>query len=294
MIKSMTGFGSAVGEAGGFNCRVEIKTLNNRFKEFIFRSHHFFCRLEEPIKKMLSNYLTRGRIEIWIEFEDLSPTSSNLTLNMDLAKCAFGMLSKLKEEFNLPEPITLGHLLSLEVISSQATDCWQYKGETTLDDVMALTKSAAEQLADMRLKEGLALTNDLRGRLSFLFENVEELKKLASLAPLAAVKRYRARLEELAETFLAQDRLAQEAGILADKIDITEETTRFSSHLQSFSDLLNDNAGPVGRRLEFLIQEMVREVNTMGSKAQSKPIADIVLDFKCELEKIREQVLNIE
>ena len=117
---------------------------------------------------------------------------------------------------------------------------------------------------------------------------------MAANAPQAATKRYQARLEELAETLLDPARLAQEAAILADKMDISEEMTRFGSHIQSFRSLLDQASEPVGRRLEFLLQEMVREANTMGSKSQSKPIADAVLNFKSELEKIREQVLNIE
>jgi uncharacterized protein (TIGR00255 family) len=145
----------------------------------------------------------------------------------------------------------------------------------------------------MRENEGAALKKDLSGRLDALEEGLKEIRLLAQNVPAIATKRYQARIEELAETVIDPGRLAQEAAILGEKMDITEEITRFGSHLKSFRALLGESA-PVGRRMEFLLQELLREANTMGSKSQALAITEVVLSFKSELEKIREQVLNIE
>jgi uncharacterized protein (TIGR00255 family) len=145
----------------------------------------------------------------------------------------------------------------------------------------------------MRETEGANLAEDIKIRIENLQNSLGSLKTIAANVPSIVTKRYQARLEELAETLIDPDRLAQEAAILAEKLDITEEITRFSAHLKSLKELL-DSKEPAGRRMEFLLQELVREANTMGSKSQSLSITEIVLSFKSELEKIREQVLNIE
>jgi uncharacterized protein (TIGR00255 family) len=294
-MKSMTGFGSASGEVQGLVCRLEIKTLNNRFKEFVVRSPHLPFQIEEPVKKLISSHVHRGRVELWIQVE-AAHGASGLSLDLESARAVHALLVRLQRELGLGGPITLDHVLGQNVLTagrSGPEPALAYSDELR-DGLVSLARRACAQLMAMRSAEGEVLSRDLLARLDTLDQWLEELRRLAANAPLAATKRYQARLEELAESMIDPARLAQEAAIMAERMDITEEITRFGSHVQGFKALIREGGGPVGRRLEFMLQEMVREANTMGSKCQSKPIADMVLNFKSELEKMREQVLNVE
>jgi uncharacterized protein (TIGR00255 family) len=295
MIKSMTGFGSATGELLGYSCRVEIKTLNNRFKEFVFRSPHILYQLEEALKKKIGARIHRGRVELWITVEEGLKGFGRMSLNLEAAKEIHGHLAALKDCLGLEDGITIDHILRFNVLTADKTaEMATAESQELLDGLLALNDKALDQLITMRENEGRQLGQDLLARLEAMGQWLEELKKLAVTVPLAATKRYQARLEELADTVLDPNRLCQEAAIMAEKMDITEELTRFGSHIQGFRSLLENSREPVGRRLEFLLQEMGREVNTMGSKSQAKNITDLVLDLKSELEKIREQSMNIE
>ncbi|MDR2300696.1 MAG: YicC family protein [Deltaproteobacteria bacterium] len=295
MIMSMTGFGSATGDVCGYHCRIEIKTLNNRFKEFVFRSPHILCQLEESLKKQINSQVHRGRIELWITVEEGPQTSSTLNLNLELAKAVHAHLVTVKDELGIDEPITLEHILKHNVITVDKTsELVEADNEAFLEGVLDLNEKAIGQLLKMRETEGRRLTKDLLDRLANISVWLDELAKLAETVPLAATKRYQARMEELAETILDPNRLYQEAVIMAEKMDITEEITRFGSHILGLKSLLDNSDEPVGRRLEFLLQEIGREINTIGSKSQSKNIIDLVVNVKSELEKIREQCMNIE
>jgi uncharacterized protein (TIGR00255 family) len=291
----MTGFGSSSGEICGYNCRLEIKTLNNRFKEFVVRSPHLMCQLEESLKKQINSRIHRGRVELWITIEEGPKTLSRLALNLEAAREVHSHLITLKNELGLEEPITLDHILRYNVLTVDKNPENAAKdNERLLEGLLALNEKAVDQLITMRESEGRQLCEDLLGRLESMSQWLEELKKLAESIPTAATKRYQARLEELADTVLDPNRLYQEAVIMAEKMDITEELTRFGSHILGLRSLLEYADEPVGRRLEFLLQEMGREVNTMGSKSQAKSIIDLVVNIKAELEKIREQSMNIE
>ncbi|MDR1112066.1 MAG: YicC family protein [Deltaproteobacteria bacterium] len=295
MIKSMTGFGSASGEIGGYNCRLEIKTLNNRFKEFVLRSPHLLCQLEESLKKQVNAHVHRGRVEMWITIEEGSRGKGGLSLNMESAREAFGLLTALREELGLGGEITLDHLLGFNVLKTEkVSEVAPADNAELIEGLLAMNGKAVAQLVAMRENEGAQLCRDLSARLEAMGQWLEELRKLAASIPLAATKRYQARLEELADSLLDPGRLCQEAAIMAEKMDITEEMTRLGSHIQGFRQLLEESGEPVGRRLEFLLQEMGREVNTIGSKCQAKNVIDLVLNLKSELEKIREQTMNIE
>jgi uncharacterized protein (TIGR00255 family) len=291
----MTGFGSSTGEICGYNCRIEIKPLNTRFKEFVVRSPHLLCQLEETIKKRINSRVHRGRVEIWITIEESHTLSSQISLNLEGAKEIFSHLQRLKDELGIDDPITLDHLLRYNVLTiEKSIDSAQIDNSPLLEGLLILNDKAVDQLVKMRENEGAQLCQDLVARLDVMAQCLEELKKLAESVPLAATKRYQARLEELADTVLDTNRLYQEAVIMAEKMDITEELTRFGSHIQGLKELLETSIEPVGRRLEFLVQEMGREINTMGSKSQAKSIIDLVVSVKAELEKIREQSMNIE
>ncbi|MDR1678097.1 MAG: YicC family protein [Deltaproteobacteria bacterium] len=295
MIKSMTGFGSAFGEISGYNCRLDIKTLNNRFKEYIFRLPHLLFQLEESLKKQINSRLNRGRIELWITLDEVNKSQGHLSVNLETAKEVFRHLTTLKTELGLDEPVTLEHVLKFNVLSvEKSTEIITTDNQELFDGILALNEQALDQLITMRENEGNLMCQDLLARHDVLLQWLSELKKLAENIPMAATKRYLVRLEELADTLIDPNRLCQEAAIMAERLDISEELTRFGSHLTGLKDLLEKSREPVGRRLEFLLQEIGREINTIGSKSQAKGIIDLVLNIKAELEKIREQCMNIE
>jgi uncharacterized protein (TIGR00255 family) len=293
MIKSMTGFGAAEGEVQGLRARLEIKSLNNRFREFLFRTPHSLGALEDPLKKLIGSQIQRGRVELWIQLE---PSAGNTSLvNTSSARSVKADLERLASDLGLPDRVTLSDLLRLErLFTSHETASLEGKDMALVwRDLRLLASEALDQLVKMRSTEGESLHKDLWSRLDTLDSDMAELKAAAAAAPLAATRRYQARMEELAGNAIDPERLAQEAAILAEKADITEEITRFETHVRSFRALLGESE-PTGRRMEFLLQELLREANTMGSKSQTLPVTDTVLSFKSELEKIREQVLNIE
>jgi uncharacterized protein (TIGR00255 family) len=297
MTNSMTGFGCATGEISGVRARLEIKTLNNRYREFVLRTPHFLGSHEEPLKKLINQRISRGRVELWLQL-DLSGAQDapELSLNLGRARHIKGLLEDLSEGLGLEGGVTLTHMLRLDqhYLSSEGPNALEGADpERIWSDLKNLAGQALSQLVGMRENAGAILKADISRRLDSMLQTHRDLKAIAANQPAVVTKRYQARLEELAETIMDPVRIAQEAAILAEKLDITEEITRFASHLKNFQAIL-DEPGPVGRRLEFLLQELLREANTMGSKSQSLPITELVLSFKSELEKIREQVLNVE
>jgi uncharacterized protein (TIGR00255 family) len=297
MIKSMTGFGAATGEIMGFRARLEIKTLNNRYREFVLRLPHFLGSQEDSIKKLINKSISRGRVELWLQLDlNSARETPEINMSLNLAKKLKDVLINLSNELNLQGPVTLDNLLRLERLffNSDTHHPLEDADPNALwGDLRLMCEQAITQLMNMRLAEGAQLQADIEKRLDDLGITHKELKNIAVNQPTIMTKRYQARLEELAENIVDPTRLAQEAAILAEKIDITEEITRFKSHLKNFQAILELNE-PVGRRLEFLLQELLRETNTMGSKSQSLQITELVLAFKSDLEKIREQVLNVE
>ncbi|MDR2350021.1 MAG: YicC family protein [Deltaproteobacteria bacterium] len=295
MIKSMTGFGAANAEIMGYRARLELRTLNNRHREYVFRGPHFLGSMEEAIKKEINKRIARGRIELLLQMEpNKTQNAQEIIVNLAAARDLHAKLTRLSEELNLPDPVNLSHLLKEDklFVMSDAVNLDPQAPEL-LESILNLAGIALEQLVTMRLNEGRSLKNDILLHLENISLSLQTLRGIAANIPAIVTKRYRLRLEELAETLIDPDRLAQEAAILGEKLDITEEITRFATHAQSLGTLV-ESGEPVGRRLEFLLQELLREANTMGSKSQSLQITEIVLSFKSELEKIREQVLNIE
>jgi uncharacterized protein (TIGR00255 family) len=292
----MTGFGAALTETNGYRTRLEIKTLNNRYREFVLRAPHAIGAFEEPLKKIILSKISRGRIEVWAQTEKLnSPGQLNFTVNREAITQIVALLQDIATTNSLAGPITLEQLLKFErfFLLDEPTTPEELDPDLFWPPLKTLTETALAQLLDMRRQEGIALKNDIDEHITNMELSLKELKGIASAIPASLCKRYQTRLEELAATLIEPSRIAQEAAILGEKMDITEEITRFTSHLKNFRVLL-DASDPAGRRMEFLLQELLRETNTMGSKSQTLPITEIVLFFKSELEKIREQVLNIE
>ena len=292
MIRSMTGFGSAAGLWAGRTVTVEVKSVNSRFREVAARLPKICSPLEEAVKKQVAARLERGRVDLWVQFDDREARPPAVRVDYELARTLAERLNELKERLNLAGAATLGHLLTLGVVGREedpAPDLEELKSV-----LEPLVGTAVEALVAMREAEGRNLGRDLARRLDILAGLNRRVGEAAAGAPEALLARLRNRLAELgAGLTVDPGRLAQEAALLADRADITEEVVRLDSHLAGFRRLL-DSPEPVGRRLDFLLQEMGREVNTMGSKAQDLDVTALVLDMKAELEKMREQVQNIE
>jgi len=291
MIRSMTGFGSATGDFAGRSVTVEVKSVNNRFREVVTRMPKICAPLEDAIKKQVAARLERGRVDLWVQLDDRELKRKAIRVDFEFAEEVRMLLTQLKDRLLLDGPVTLEQVLSLGVVG-------QEEDSPALEELWAalnpLVDKAIEGLVTMREAEGKNLLADLEKRLTRLAAANRKVEELASSAPDALLEKLTNRLSELgAGVKVDQTRLAQEVALLADRVDITEEVVRFNSHLARFQTIIA-GAEAAGRRLDFLLQEMGREVNTMGSKAQDLEVTGLVLDMKAELEKLREQVQNIE
>ncbi len=291
MIRSMTGFGAASGTLAGRTITVEIKSVNNRFREVVVRSPKIFAPLEDQIKKQVAAKIERGRLDLWVQLDEKDLKRQNLKADLPLAQDIKKILDELRQNLGLNSEINLSHLLSFGIIKmeDEAPDLEELWGA-----LAPIVDEAVDKLIIMRTKEGECLNHDLTERINKLALWNKQMEGLLADAPKLHLEKLKSRLTELCDSLnIDPTRLAQEAALIADKADITEEVVRLSSHLARFNEIMADQDA-TGRRLDFLLQEMGREVNTMGSKSQDLQVTALVLDMKAELEKLREQVQNIE
>jgi uncharacterized protein (TIGR00255 family) len=293
MIKSMTGYGRAEAIVGGKRIVMEIKSLNHRFLEVSLRLPGALSSLELELKKKINAKFSRGKIEVGVRMDSsVSPErGAGLDLNLPLLRNYHSLLSRMKEELDLPDEISLSVMSSFrDIFISQDDDdleaVWQ-KLEVLLEEAVAM-------LMVMRAKEGEALVRDLRSRINVVEQTVEIIQNRVPQVLNAYQKRLTERVKELVgDMEIDAARLMQEVAIMAEKSDITEEIVRFRSHIAQFVEMLKGDEA-VGRKIDFLIQEMGREVNTIGSKSNDAEISVGVIEIKSELARIREQVQNLE
>lgn len=287
----MTGFGMAKKELQHLSIHIEIKSVNHRFIDLIFRMPKQFLYLEDQLKKIISNDIHRGRVEVYVTLESKGNTEKKIVVNWSLLDQYHELLTNLKERYTIKESISLQDLVSKE-------DCFELLDheldtEELASELVTVFSEAVVQLEQMRKVEGLELKKDLISHLKRL-ESL--LSRLQEVAP-QVVEQYREKLKARLDKFLIEPvdetRLIAEVAIFADKADINEELVRLTSHIQQFYFILEETT-PVGRKLDFLLQEMNREINTIGSKANSSVIGTLVVESKSCLEKIKEQIQNIE
>ncbi len=291
-IKSMTGFGRGTGSFGGLDFTVDIKSVNHRFFDFSARLYKDYAFLEEPIKKCIAARVARGKVDLYFHTEK-STEDTDLTAVVDqgLVKAYLDAAGQL-EQLGVKNDLGASRLLSFpDVLTLRQPEI---SDEEITAAVLAGVEKALDAFDQMRLTEGEKLKSDLLNNLAFIADAVE---KVEALAP-ASVDAYRNRLEEkiretLADRNTDESRLLTEVAIFADKVAVDEETVRLRSHLSQFKDMLN-KGGPIGKNFDFLVQEMNREINTIGSKCNSIEITRIVVDVKSCIEKIREQIQNVE
>lgn len=292
MLKSMTGYGRAEEPWNGGTITAELRSVNHRFCEVVVRLPKAFIALEDDLKKAVQERCARGRIELSISLSGGKEPGKRLSLDYELARQYHGLLRDLKKRLRLAGSVDLGTMAGFRDIITV--------GERPADErqlaerLKQVTGQALGALDEMRRREGVSLSKDLTGRLKSVRVDVAAIAERAPVVAQQNFDRMKARVEKLVGSAdLDIGRLHQELAVYADRADISEELTRLRSHLDQFEGTLKSRE-PVGRTMDFLLQEMGREVNTLGAKANDAEIAGSVVKLKAELEKIREQVQNIE
>jgi uncharacterized protein (TIGR00255 family) len=290
---SMTGYGRGVHNSSKYNITVDIKSVNHRYLDCYFKILKTYSYMEERLRRMITNKVSRGKLDVSINIERISTPENKVELNRALVAAYLAAIQEMKSDYSLQGEIDIQSVISLPEIFTiiQPEEDQEELAEAT---GMAL-EQALHALLLMRKAEGEKLVADLLQKLALLREYYLKLTEFAPLVIVNYREKLAKRLQELlpADTELDPNRLTMEVAIFADRSDVSEELVRLDSHLQQFSQTLR-LAEPVGRKLDFLIQELNREINTIGSKANDLKIAQIVIDFKTELEKLREQIQNLE
>ena len=288
----MTGYGRSVETRNGREFTVEVRSVNNRYLDCAVRLPRLVAFGEDAVKQAVKNTISRGKVDVYISVRSEGGEQGTVTLNTALAEGYLAAMRQMAETFGLENDVKVSDLSRLPEVFT--VDKPEVDEEALLADLMAVTNEALAGYDAMRTTEGAALDHDLRSRGERILELVGQVEKQSP----KTVSDYRARLEAklrevLANTSIDESRILTEAAIFADKVAVDEETVRLRSHLNQMNTML-DAGGAVGRKLDFLLQEMNREANTVGSKCTDVAVARIVVDIKAELEKIREQVQNVE
>ena len=292
MIKSMTGFGRSTYENEGREYIIEIKSVNNRFTDINIKMPRNLNYLEEKIRKQILSNISRGKVEVSIQLNNNSDLGKKINLNTDIAKKYVEELKKLSEETNIIDNINIMDVARFPDVLNIRID--EEAEEVIEKELFTALDSAIDSFLDMRQKEGSKIKVDLENRIEVIKQKIEQISSISAGLVDEYVVKLETRIKELLKTDVVdQTRLAQEVVIYSDKCSVEEEITRLKSHISQFLNLLNENIA-IGKKLDFLIQEMNRETNTIGSKANNLEITNFVVDIKTELENIREQLQNIE
>lgn len=292
MISSMTGYGRAQEKIGPRDITVEIKSVNHRFFEFSARTPRNCGYLEEKLKSYLQSRISRGKVEVNVSLQMTEGDATEVELNRDLAGAYVQTLRQAGTALHLRDDLTLTSLTRFSDIFNirRAPD----NEEEVWDAVRAVMDGALERFVAMRATEGKRLLEDMLFRLGEIEQFVGEVERRSPQTVAAYRERLTAKIQDvLADRQIDETRIITEAAIFADRVAVDEETVRLRSHISQFREIL-DNGGAVGRKLDFLVQELNREANTIGSKAQDASVARIVVDIKSNIEKIREQIQNLE
>ena len=292
MIKSMTGFGRAKCEYEGREYNVEIKSVNHKYSDVSIKIPRQISYLEEKVRKEILTKVSRGKIDLFITLQDYSEKGKNIKINKELAKVYISQLRELAEETDITADIDVIDISKFpEVLNISNED----NEERYWDELRGVLDTALDNFVAMRETEGNKICDDLKVRMERIKEKVSKISSYSAGLVEEYIVKLNARVKELMSTdVIDENRLAQEIVIFSDKSSIQEELTRLDSHISQFLDLLSNGNSPVGKKLDFIIQEMNREVNTIGSKANSTKISEGVIELKTEIEDVREQIQNIE
>ena len=290
MIKSMTGFGRSTYQNEGREYIIEIKSVNHKYCDISIKIPKSISYLEEKIKKEIIKFVSRGKIDIYVSFNNNSTIGKNIQINKELAKIYIEQLKELAEETGVNKEISLTEIAKLPDVFIVENNIDE---EIIWDELSIPLSEAIDSFISMRQIEGNKMAEDLIKRNEQIKEKIKNISELSTGLIDEYVVKLEGRIKEILKTDVVdKNRLATEIVIYADKCSIEEEITRLKSHTEQLDKMLKGNAG--GKKLDFLIQEMNREINTIGSKANNIDITNLVVEIKTELENIREQVQNIE
>lgn len=292
MVRSMTGFGRAKYSEDGLNITVEFKSVNHRYFEFTSRLPKGYMFLDEKLKSFCQQKISRGKLEASVIIEDNSEGATAVEVNTAYGEAYLAAIKDMSRRYHIKNDVKMSSLVmnpELFTVKKQALP-----EEILTEAVLKTAEEAMESFISMREAEGERLKNDVKSRTDFILEKVSFVEERSP----ETVKAYREKLEQkikelIGDAQIDEQRLLTETAIFADKVAVAEETVRLKSHIKQFCSLLEVDE-PIGRKLDFIVQEMNREANTIGSKAQDIEIAHTVVDIKSEIEKIREQIQNIE
>lgn len=292
MIKSMTGYGCGKGESCGFSVTAEVRSVNNRYLDCNIRIPRIYTAVEDALKSVVSKHITRGKVDVYITLTANGGSNLTVTVNEKVADSYVQAVRSLADRFGLNNDISAMSLARLQdVLSVEST---QTDTDALGKDLCVILDAAMQDFDSMRFAEGRRLFDDISARL----DEIEHLTAQAEKRSPETVVQYRERLyakmqEVLENKDIDENRILLEAAIFADRVAVNEEIVRLRSHVSQLRTMLQSDE-PVGRKIDFLIQELNREANTLGSKGNDGEMARIVIDLKAEIEKIREQIQNVE
>lgn len=292
MIKSMTGYGGAKGSVEGLDISIELKSVNNRYLDTSVRLPRSFLFAEDGIKAAVQRHISRGKVDVFVSIDSSAAGDMTVKINQPLLKGYIEAVNSIANEYGLPNDMTAMSVCRFpDVLSVEKKDM---DAEAITSGIIAIAEQALEDFDSMRLREGEKLRDDVLSKLG----TIESLVSVVEQESPKTLADYRARLEsKMAEVLgsagIDENRILAEAAIFADRIAVDEEAVRLRSHMSQLKTMISGNS-PTGRKIDFLIQEFNREANTIGSKCQNSHIAHVVVDLKSEIEKIREQIQNIE
>ena len=292
MVKSMTGYGRCREVIGGKDIQVEVKSVNSRYIDATIKTGRLYIALEEKLKSLASTYISRGKIDIFLTVENIDGDKIELSVNKEYLDSYVALLRKIKEDYALGGDVTVQTIANKQEVFNAV------KPDEDMEEVWKAVEIVAKKAFDiflqMRLTEGQKMKEDVLKHLATLEGIREEIVKKAPDTVKEANERMKARIQELLGAVpMDEARLLTECAVYADKADISEELARLDSHCKQFRSMLEEDV-PVGRKLDFLVQEINRECNTIGSKSADTEFAKLVIDAKSTVEKIREQIQNIE
>lgn len=294
MVKSMTGFGRSEHTDEKRVVTVEIKSVNHRYCDVSVRMPRRYSFAEEKIKSTVKQVIRRGKVEVSITVENTAADDVNIKLNTEIAKKYADSLNELKSVLGLDDPIRLEYIASMPDVLKAVPDV---ENEEEITSVLCAAAADAVKLHDeMRKIEGAKLSEDILMRGGIIAGLVKEIEERSPKTVAEYAEKLKARITEMISGSIVatEERIMLEAAVFADKVNVTEETVRLASHIQQLERIISESSQPDGKKLDFLVQEMNREANTIGSKANDIEITNRVLAIKSEIEKIREQVQNIE
>ena len=299
MIKSMTGYGAAKGVSGKIEISVELKSVNNRYLDCTVKMPRMFAAFEEPLKSTVQKNISRGKVDVYISIDSSNADDVEIKVNRSLAEAYITALKDLADEYGLPVSTFNGSsklsVLELvrfpDVLKAEKREADQ---EELLLSISAVLENALQSFNDMRTREGERLKADISARIAEIRRLTEMAEEISPKTVAEYTKKLELRMQQvLQSTEVDEARILTEAAIFAERVAINEEVVRLKSHTEQLKEML-ESRDPIGRKMDFLVQELNREANTIGSKGNNAEMARIIVDMKAEIEKIREQAQNIE